>query len=302
MGEVRWDPEVLARMGLLHVRARQAVDGLRLGAHRSIRVAPNVEFADYKEYTPGDNLRDLDWRVAARSDRLVVRRHEAESELPVTILLDASGDLGTGRAGVRQDRPPIDGTKWGYAIVLAATLAYYLETRREPVGLAFAGGDGVRWPWVPARVGRAQTTRLLGALAESMPGGRAELGETIARLGTRIPRRSLVVVISDLMEEPGSWGPQLAALAARRVDLRVVHLYDRAEWALDYSQPARFLSPEGGEALPIDPVAARAAMREVVEDYLVEVRRYLGAFRGQHVLTSTDEPMDRVLGRLLRGL
>ena len=120
---VSWDSEVLARIAWLQLRAKELVEGLQQGSHGSIRVAPNVEFADYKDYSPGDSLRDLDWRVLARSDRLVVRRHRAETELSCTILLDGSGDMDTGDRGgwPRKARPPLQGTKWGYAAVMAAT-------------------------------------------------------------------------------------------------------------------------------------------------------------------------------------
>ncbi|MEC8423622.1 MAG: DUF58 domain-containing protein, partial [Myxococcota bacterium] len=147
MNAPSWDPEVLDRIGTLQLRAREAVAGFLHGGHASVRVSANVEFADYKEYAPGDNLKDLDWRVVARSDKLVVRRHQAENEQSVTILLDASGDLGTGTAGARSEgsRTPLDGSKWGYATVFAATLAWWLERQHEPVGLEVLGGTDVRW-------------------------------------------------------------------------------------------------------------------------------------------------------------
>lgn len=294
-----WDPDVLARIGHLHLRARQVVQGARMGGHRSMRVAPDVEFADYKEYAPGDNLRDLDWRVMGRSDRLVVRRHEAETELSCTILLDASGDLATGEPSGR--RPPLDHGKWGSAVVLAASLAWYLQMRREPVGLQIAGGSDVRFPWLPPRGGRKQLARLMGSLAEVRPAGRADLGLALEILGRRLPRRSLVVVISDLMEEPDSWGPSLVALAARRADVRVVHLHDRREWLLDYDGAARFRSPEGGAAIPLDPRTVQAAMAAVVADYLGEVKGWLGRVRARHHLVAADAPLDATLARLLQG-
>ena len=125
---VRWDPDVLARIRALKLHARALVDGFLHGGHLSGRVSSAVEFADYKEYSPGDPLRDLDWRVMGRTDRLVVRRHRAERELPTTLVLDASGDLRTGASGgwPQARTSPFFGTKWGYAAVLTATLAYWL--------------------------------------------------------------------------------------------------------------------------------------------------------------------------------
>ncbi len=304
----QWDPDVLARVAWLQLRARQAVAGVLHGAHKSLQISSNVEFADYKEYTPGDPLRDVDWKVAARSDRMVVRRHHAESDLPATILFDASGDLGTGSRG-RYKRPPLQGSKFGTAVTLAATLAWFLSGAGEPLGLSVLAGEEPseggaappRWPWIPARGGRAHLVQVLSQLAALRPAGRAELGASFSEVGRRLQRRSLVVVISDLMEEPATWGPALAALARRQVDLRVVHLYDRQEWGLDYREAVRFRSPEGGPALPLDPAGARDAMAEVVDGYLAEVRGFLGRNHALHLLVPTDAPLELTLARIIRA-
>ncbi len=301
IGSPAWDPEVLARIGALHLRARQATAGLLHGAHRSQRVASNVEFADYKEYAPGDSLKDLDWKVAARSDRLVVRRHQAETELRCTLLLDASGDLGTGAKG-RYRLPPLDGNKFGYAITLVATLAYFLHRHGEPVGLQILGGTGVRWPYIPPRSSPAHLAQILAALASLAPSGRASLDRGLRELGARVQRRSLVILVSDFMEEPALWGQAMLALGRRRADVRAVHLHDAREWALDYPDPMRFFSPEGGEPLPLDPSGAREAFKDVVAEYLAEVRASMARTRAQHQLVATSEPLERVVAAVLKGL
>lgn len=305
-GAPTWDAEVLARVARLHLRARQAVDGLLHGAHRSAQIAANVEFAEYKEYSPGDPLRDIDWRVAARSDRLVVRRHQAESELPVIIALDASGDMDTGSDG--RVRPPLEGNKFGYALSLAATLAWFLGRRSEPVGLWIMGGrggpDGELPPatrFFPPRAGRSQLAAMLAQLADLRPGGEARLGASFQELGQRAARRGIVVVISDLMEEPAAWGPSLAALRRRQVDLRVAQLFDEAEWRFEQKEPARFFSPEGGEALALDPAFVREALPAVIEEYLGEVRSWLHGERALHLLASTRTPLEALLGALVRA-
>jgi len=293
----------------LPLRARQAVTGLAYGSHRSVQIAPNVEFADYKEYTPGDNLRDVDWKVAARSDRLVVRRHQAESDLPVTIVFDASGDLGTG-AGGRYRRPPLDGSKFGYAVTLAATLAWLLVHKGERVGLAIVAGEepgddgrGVspRWPWIPPRSGKAHLAQVVAALASLRPAGTADLSRAFRSVGTRLSRRSMVVVLSDLMEEPDSWGPAVSALARRQTDLRVAQLYDPQEWDFDFAQAARFVSPEGGVALPLDPTRVQPMMKEAVQSYLDEVRAYLSQHQAIHLLVPSDSPLELAIARILRA-
>ena len=302
--QVGWDPDVLARIRALQLHARALVDGTLHGAHMSGRATSAVEFADYKEYSPGDPLRDLDWRVMGRTDRLVVRRHRAETELATTLVVDASGDMSTGATGTfpPQGSSPFKGTKWGFAAVLTATLAYWLQRTGEPVGLQVLGGDGVRWPWLPPRTGEAQLARILGVLAQARPAGRADLAAGLTALGSRLRRRQLVVLISDLMEEPAEWSPALAALLKRRVDLRVVHLHDQREWAMELPDAGLFRSPEGGPALAEDPDEIRAAFKEEVDRYLGEVRSALGLVRGVHVPAPTDQPMDLLVARLLRGL
>lgn len=300
MSSPPWDPEVLARLGLLHLRARQATAGLNHGAHRSHRVASNVEFADYKEYTPGDPLRDLDWKVLARADRLVIRRHQAETDLRTVILFDASGDLATGGAS-RYKRPALEGTKFGYAVTLAATLAYFLQRQGEPVGLYTLGGRGARWSYIPPRGGAGHLAQIFGCLASVTPDGRAALDRGLRELGHRVQRRSLVVLISDFMEEPAVWGPAMLALGAKRADVRAIHLHDPVEWRLDYRDPMRFYSPEGGDALPVDPVGARDAFAEVLSEYLTEVRGALHRARASHTLVPTNLPLETALARVLGG-
>jgi len=150
-------------------------------------------------------------------------------------------------------------------------------------------------------VGGRTLPAIMRSLAEVSAGGQANLAEAFARLGERLPRRSVVILISDLMEEPDAWGPNVAALVRRGVDLRVLHLHDSDEWALRIPEPSRLYSPEGGDAVPIDPIAAQSAMEQVVSDYLGQVRGYLGRARGHHHLLAHNEPLDGVLRAVLRG-
>ena len=288
-----WDAALLARIAHLHLQARNVVEGWRNGVHRSRRTTSAIEFVDHQEYAPGDPIRHLDWKVAARTDRLVIRRHAAETEVPVTIVVDFSGDLET------SGRDDGVGTKLSTTTVMAASLAVFLQRHGDPVGLEVLGGHDMTHRSIPA--GSRTLPSILRTLAEVKVGGVAGLAEAFSGIGKRLPRKSVLILISDLMEEPKQWGPQLAALVRRGVDLRVIHLHDPAEWSLDISEPSRLYSPEGGSEVPIDPLAARAAMAEVVEEYVAEVRDYLGRQRGQHYLVAHDAPLDGVLRRVLGG-
>ncbi len=310
-----YDPVVLARVQHLHARARVLTDALLQGEHRSRRVGAAIEFAGYQEYLPGHDLRHLDWRVLGRSDRLVVKTFETETELPVTILVDLSGDLATGApaaggwrrllglgGGARAELPDLDASKAGFCLTMAATLAYFFFLHREPVGLEILAGSGAPVRSLPPRSGRAHLRTALLALAAARPEGRAGLGEALVRVGERTRRRSLVLVISDGMEDPTAWLPSVAAFARRRTDFRFVHAWDRREWGLELDRPARFFSPEGGGEIAIDPAAARGPLREVATEYVEEVRKGIAAWGGLYVPAPVDGGLEPVIRRVLRGV
>ena len=292
------DGEVLARIRHLHLHARHVVDALMAGGHRSVQVGNAVEFADYQAYTPGVDPRAIDWRVWARTDRMMVRRFERETEVPCRLVLDLSGDVGTG-ADASSGRPDLQGTKAGYALTLAATLAYFLHLQGEPVGLEIVAGEGAPFTSVPPKRGRRHLQTILRVLASVRPGGRADLGSALERIGASMRKRSWVAILTDGMEEPSGWLPALGVLSRRGADLRFLHLLDVEEWLLTEDTPARWYSPEGGEEIAIDPVDARSAMREVVFDYLREVRGGVVVGGGRYIATPTHRPIGKVLRALV---
>lgn len=299
-----YDPYVLARVRHLHLRARTLTEALLMGEHRSRRVGQAVEFADYQEYLPGMDLRGLDWRVWARTDRHVVKRFETETELPCTVVLDLSGDLETGdRARFRRANqdPEQKGSKAGFAITLAATLLYFLHRHGEPVGLEILAGEGMPFRSLPPRAGQNHLQLMFLMLATSRPGGRADLAQTLGRVGSKTRRRGFVALISDGMEEPSLWLPALGAFARRGADVRVFHLFDSREWALAFDRPALFYSPEGGVELAVDPNGAQRAFSDVVDAYTVEVREGVVRWGGTHVLVPTDQPMDLAIRTAIRA-
>jgi uncharacterized protein (DUF58 family) len=294
-----WDAEVLSRVRHLHLRARVLTDSLMTGEHRSRRVGQAVEFADYQEYVPGMDLRRLDWRVLARADRLVVRRYETETELPCAVVLDLSGDLSTGRTG-RSGYPDLDKSKAGYAIVLAATLLYFLHRHGEPIGLELIAGSAGNRSYKP-RKGKNQLQRLFLELASAKPGGVADLQGALIRVGGPLRRRSWVTVISDGMEEPSAWLPSLGAFAKRGADLTFVHTFDRGELRLEVPGPSVFFSPETNAELPLDPFSAKAAFAEVVRDYMNEVKSGVVRWGGRYVQAPSDRPLDELIRTLIVG-
>jgi uncharacterized protein (DUF58 family) len=293
-----YEAEVLARIRYLHLRARHVVDGLMSGGHRSGQVGQAVEFADYQAYTPGVDPRTIDWRVWARTDRMMVRRFEKETEVACRLVLDLSGDLSTGD-DASVGRPDLAGTKAGYAVVLAATLAYFLHLQGEPVGLEVVAGEGVLYASIPPKRGRHHLQTILRVLAMAKPGGKADLGAALERVGAGVRRRSWVAVLTDGMEEPSEWLPKLRVLAQRGADVRLVHLLDVREWSLAEDTPARWYSPEGGEEVAIDPLDARPAMRRVVNEYLREVRGGVVGGGGRYVPAPTHRPLEKLMRSLV---
>jgi uncharacterized protein (DUF58 family) len=285
-----WDATVVTRLRRLHLRARQVAAGLVGGSRRSVRIGQAVEFAVYQPYSPGDSLRDLDWRVLARRDRLVVRRYRAETELGATLVLDASGDLGS------------TPEKWDTAVALVATLAYLCFQEGEPVGLVVVAGETSGLRRLVPRRGRAHLARLFGALAQVRPGGRASLAGAFAEIGARARARSLVVVVSDFMEPPEEWSRAVDGLLRRRTDVRALQLYDRREFRLDYDAPVRLQFAESGELEPVDPEAMRDAVRREGESFVAEVRRAFLQRRATHGLVEAREDLARPVADLLRGV
>lgn len=294
MDRPTWDAAVLARVRMLHLRARHLAAAVLQGEHRSRRAGQAVEFADYLEYQPGMDLRGLDWRVYGRTDRFVVKRFETETELPCTLVLDLSGDLGTGDSG-RATLPDLQNGKASYAIVLAATLAYFLHLQGEPIGIELVAGTGMDYRSLPPRGGRNHLNQIFVQLARARPGGVADLAPALTRVGQRVRRRAWVGLITDGMEEPSRWLPALAAFGKRGADLRLFHLHDRREWDMSYEAPAVFYSPEGGAELAIDPAGAQKAFAEVAREYVQEVRGGVVRFGGRYLPIPTDLPMEQVI-------
>lgn len=284
-----WDAALLSRIAHIHLQARRAVAGWQAGVHRSVHHSSNIEFVDYTEYAPGDPIRHIDWRVAARSEKLVIRRHEAESRADVHLVLDASGDLGTGDGAAKVEA----------AVMAAATLAVFVNAQADRVGLEIVGGHGVEHPRIPP--GRRSLGAITRSLAQVGASGEADLRSTFEGLCRRVAPRSICVVVSDLMEEPGEWRDALTLLCKRGVDVRMLHIYDQAEWGLDFSGEVRLFSPEDESELPLDLATARAQMARVVEDYLSDVRSALSTAGANHHLFAVNSPLHEALGALLRG-
>lgn len=270
------DPATLAALGRLEVVARWIADGFMAGLHRSPRKGFSVEFAEYRPYQPGDDPRYIDWKIAARADRWVVRQYEEETNLRATIVLDVSRSMAwTGN--------PARLTKLAHSEHLVAALALLLLRQRDAVGIV-RFDDRVRSA-VPPRANRGQWRRIVEALDEASAGAASAAGEGLRQAARLVRRRGLVILISDLLLDAEEIVEPMRALRAAGHDVTVLHVLDPAERDFDGGE-ALFRDPESGIEVPAAP-HVRAAYRETVETVIAEWRAAFGRLGVGYELVDT---------------
>jgi uncharacterized protein (DUF58 family) len=284
------DPAALAALGHLEVVARWIVDGFLSGLHRSPRKGFSVEFADFRPYQPGDDLRYVDWRIAARSDRWVVKQYEEETNLRATLVLDVSRSMDW--RGAPAD---VRVTKRAYAEQLVAAIALLLIRQRDAVGLVRF--DDVVRTSIPPRARTTQWRRLVAALAEPASGRASDLAIALSQTARLVTRRGMVVLISDLLVDVDEAIPALRGLRAAGHDVVVLHVMDPAERHFTLSGEARYADPETDLAVPAAGADVRAAYDSTVATVIDEWRRALAAMGARYELVLTDEPYSAPLRR-----
>ncbi len=285
------DPEVARRVSTLLLAARRAAEGLASGLHKSPHRGASVVFVEHREYRPGDDLRLLDWRAYARTDRHMIKRFEQETQLRGTLVLDRSGSMAY---------PTIPGahTKARHAATLLAALGYVLVRQGDLAGAAtFAD---VLAPPLPARGRPAQVEAIATALAEPpAEGATTDLAGALGSVAERAGRRGFVAVASDLLDlREGALAP-LAQLVARGHDVVVFHVLHPDELSLPFDEPTRFEGLEGEATLETDPAALRGAYTLEIRQFLEECRARCTAAGARYVLARTDVPPERTLAELL---
>ena len=284
-GELRFlDPAVIARLGTLELKARTIVEGFLSGLHRSPFKGFSVEFAEYRQYLPGDDLSSIDWKVYARSDRYYVKKFEEETNLDCHLLLDVSASMGYGSRGV---------TKMQYGSMLAASLAYLMNRQRDAVGLTAFDEKIVSMLPPSARAGHLRS--LLVTLDRLALGSKTDVSKPLHLLADGIVRRGMVVVISDLLDEPERVVDGLRHFRFRGTDVIVFHLLDPDELTFPFERAARFRDMEIGDELMAVPSLVRA-------DYLAELGRMIDAYKRDlssagidYRLIDTSEPLEFAL-------
>jgi uncharacterized protein (DUF58 family) len=278
------DPKALMALSNLELRARLVVEGFWNGLHRSPYHGFSAEFTEYRQYSPGDDPRYLDWRVYARSDRYFIKKFEDETNLRCHLLFDRSRSMNYGSTGY---------SKGQYAATLAATLAHFLNLQGDAVGLV-AFDDQVR-EYLPARHRAGHLRQLMLAL-EKPAGGRAtRLSEPLNRFAALVRKRGLVIYISDFLAPLGELEAGLATLTASGQEVTVFQVLDPRELTLELGEAALFEDMESGQRMYLDPAAAGGDYRARMEAHCAAVRSICQRHGIGHHQLSTADPLELAL-------
>ena len=293
-----FDPAALAALGRIEIIARWIVDGFMTGLHRSPRKGFSVEFAEYRPYQPGDDLRYIDWKIAARSDRWVVKQNEEETNLRATIVLDVSRSMAWSGAALRSVGATVDAarlTKLAYGERLAAAIALLLLRQRDAVGLV-RFDDAIRTA-LPPRARTGQWRRLVAALEEPGAGTASSAPAALEQAARLVNRRGLIILISDLLMDIPDVERAIRGLRAVGHEVTVLHLMDPAERDLPAGGEAVFVDPESRLEVPASIADVRTAYRETVSRVVEEWRTALTAAGVAYELVLTDTPFGLPLRR-----
>lgn len=284
------NPEILSRISSLELRARLAVEGFLSGRHRSPYHGVSVEFAEHREYVPGDDLRHLDWKVFGKSDRYFIKRYEEETSLTCTIVVDASRSMDyIGEEGSL--------SKFDYAATTAAALSYLILKQQDFVGLAVF--DETVHSFIPPSNNPAHLMTLVEAMSAVSPAEKTDLGSVLADIASRIRQRGMVIVISDLLDDPEGVLQGLRKIRSRKQDVIVFHTLDHDEVAFPLQRIFRFEGMEDLLKLTADPRALRASYIEIFKEYAGKMRRGCQHQGIDYVLLDTKRMLDVALTAFL---
>ncbi len=283
------DPAVLAQISSLELIARTVVDGFVSGLHRSPDFGFSQEFAEYRAYTPGDDLRHVDWNVYARTERAYLKRYRGETNTTLMLLLDASASMSFGAPTVR---------KLDYAKYLASSLAYLAHLQRDSSGLIVFADDVQTL--VPPSSRQGQLNRMLHAIDQALPGQRTDFSRPFTRLQELIKRRALTVLISDFYEDPDSIIRHVEPLRHRGTEMVLFHVLDPQEINPDLGSAPLLLDMETGDALETSPEYSRTEYREKMQNHLTALQSKARGAGFDYFLLRTDRPLDSALREYFR--
>ena len=283
------DPAAIARFGLTPLIAKRVVEGFISGLHKSPFHGFSVEFADHREYVAGDDLKFMDWFLYARTDHYYVKRYEEETNLRCYLLLDRSASMAFGTQGM---------TKWDYSCFLSTCLGYLMLKQQDAVGLVLLGDRP--GTIVPPRSRGSHLNQLMRAMIQNPPAGTTDLASSINSVVRNLKRRSIVVVVSDLIDNPEQTLKAIRLIGSRRHDVIVFHVQDPAESEFPFDGSTLFRDLETGEELEVDPIAVREAYLEHVAELNDFYRTGFAEAGIDYHPTSTREPFDLAFSKYLQ--
>ena len=284
------DARVLSRLAGIPLFARRPMQGNVSGRHASPHRGSSVEFAEYRKYVPGDDLRRLDWRAYGSSDRFYVKEFEADTNLRCCFVLDTSGSMNFGSTGV---------TKIEYARRIAGTLGYLASQQGDAVGLTSVAQGIVQN--LPPKRNAAHLRLVLDLLENSQPKGETQLVNVLHELAETIRQRALIVILSDLFIEPELLRGCFQHLRFRHHDATVFHLLDPLELNFQFRRPMRFLDMEGGPAIFAEPNDIADRYDKALQQYLVQMKQVVLESAIDYQRISIDENYEQALVRFLVG-
>ena len=278
------DPAVVARLGTLELKARTIVEGFLSGLHRSPFKGFSVEFAEYRQYMPGDDLSTIDWKVYARSDRYYVKKFEEETNLDCHLMLDVSASMAYGSRAM---------TKFEYGACLAASLAYLMNRQRDAVGLMAFDEDIVSLLPAGSRPGHLRS--VLVTLDRLRLGKETHMSKPLNQLCDALTKRGMVVLISDLLDEPEAVVRGLKHFQFRGADVIVFHVLDPDEIDFPFDRATRFEDLETDEEIMAVPGVVRAHYLKAIGGLIDRYKRELGAAGIDYMLLPTSTPLEMAL-------
>ena len=282
------DPQILAGIASLELTAKTVVDGFIAGLHRSPDFGFSQEFAEYRPYVPGDDLRYVDWNVFARADRLYLKRYRGETNTRVTVLLDRSGSMGYQTAGV---------SKIDYARFLAASLAYLAHRQRDAVG--FIGFDDEVRDYVEPSSRQGTWLKVLHGIDHAEPGNRTDFAKPFFLFQDLMRRRGIVIVLSDFFAPPAEVIQTVAPIRHRGNDVILFHILDPAEIRPALDGPRILIDLETAQELEVSPDYAASSYREKMDAHLTAMRSQAQGAGVSYHLLETGRPLDAALREYL---
>ncbi len=282
-------PDVVARLESLELRARLVVEGFITGLHRSPFHGFSVEFAEHRQYRPGDEIKFVDWKIYSRTDRYYVKQFEEETNLRSVVVVDSSASMGYASEG--------HVTKFNYATCLAAALNYLILKQKDAAGLAVYDTE-VRH-YFPPRAKMSYIRELISTLDSVRPANKTGTAAALDRLAERISRRSFVVIISDFFDDLEAIRSALKHFRHQRHDVLAIQVLDPRERDFNFGWAATFRDVESGEELVTQPFQIQQAYKGAVENFIASLKRECYGMNIDFLQLTTDTPYDRALSEYL---